>query len=264
MGCYTPIYLDDPERGENEKRAVPCGKCIGCLNKRRNDWVFRLQQENKDSTSSTFLTLTYNNKNLPINEKGTPELKPKDLQTYFKRVRKKSGKKKIKYYSVGEYGEENERPHYHAIVFNADTEVLHEKWENDNGRMGFVSCDKVEEASIRYVTKYVINQNDEKYNDLIKPFARMSKNIGMGYIKRTKNYHRQRQQLYVTKPGGIKQGMPRYYVERIFSRFEQKLMQEVQKDEIQLQDEETLAEDYLSEYKYRKTVTKNKCKSKKC
>lgn len=45
---------------------VPCGKCVACLRKRKNDYAARLSREVKTATSMFFVTLTYNNKHLPI------------------------------------------------------------------------------------------------------------------------------------------------------------------------------------------------------
>lgn len=264
MKCFKPRYVPNPQHA-GDLMLVPCGKCLDCLNRRRNDWVHRLKEEDKDSEISYFLTLTYNNENLPLQETDwgfMPVLYPYDLEKYWKRVRKAEKGKTIKYYAVGEYGEETDRPHYHAIVFNASAETLEKSWNRDKEPMGFVTCDNVEVASIRYVTKYMINQNDEKHNGRQKPFARMSKNIGMGYIKRTKAFHRAKKELIVTNPGGIIQSMPRYYRERIFSPLELKLIREETLD--QLPEDELAYEEEMARQRYVNIVTRNKSKSKNC
>ena len=45
---------------------VPCGKCVLCRDKKAREWSFRATCENVFSESiPLFLTLTYNNENLP-------------------------------------------------------------------------------------------------------------------------------------------------------------------------------------------------------
>ena len=45
---------------------VPCGKCVSCLRKRKNDYAARLSREVKNASSMFFVTLTYNNSHIPI------------------------------------------------------------------------------------------------------------------------------------------------------------------------------------------------------
>lgn len=73
-------------------------------------------------SSSSFLTLTYSDENLPRTKgEGLPTLSPRDLQLWLKRFRKALSPSKVRYYAVGEYGDETERPHYHLVVFGLQT-----------------------------------------------------------------------------------------------------------------------------------------------
>jgi hypothetical protein len=63
-----------------------------------------------------FITLTYNNENLPKDR----NIEKKELQKFFKRLRNHTGKEGIRYYACGEYGDQKGRPHYHACIFNYD------------------------------------------------------------------------------------------------------------------------------------------------
>lgn len=47
-------------------------------------------------------------------------LNKRDLQLFFKRLRKKFPNIKFKYFACGEYGTKNFRPHYHACLFGID------------------------------------------------------------------------------------------------------------------------------------------------
>jgi len=236
MPCFNPIAISNRAKGYGSSKAVvPCGKCLGCLATRRNAWTFRLLEQERQSTSSTFLTLTYDDENLPLLNSETGEilyqsqisetqyqneaynlratLDKADLQKYFKKLRRHTNK--LKYYAVGEYGEKNGRPHYHAIVFNADKKLLTGKW--DKGRS---QADQVTQASIHYVTKYMINSRNKGYREKTKPFAAMSKGIGLDYVKNNWKYHYENMDNLVVFQGGQKQIMPRYIKDKIFSEDE--------------------------------------------
>lgn len=172
MACSYPITIRDKLRGTDitpKMILVPCGKCINCIQRKRAEWSFRLLQELKISQKSTFLTLTYNENSIPKNNK----LEKKILQNYFKRVR--VTERDLKYYAVGEYGTKTLRPHYHAIVFGCDNNTLVDQWHNTESSnkdvLGFVTCDTVTEASIHYVTGYVISKygkiDEKRVNPLI-------------------------------------------------------------------------------------------------
>jgi len=58
-----------------------------------------------------FITLTYNDENLPYGS----TLEKTHFQKFMKRLRKKHGA--MRYFHCGEYGETTLRPHYHALLF---------------------------------------------------------------------------------------------------------------------------------------------------
>lgn len=61
-----------------------------------------------------FLTLTYDDLNLP----RFGQLVKRDLQLFFKRLRKITGP--FRYVACGEYGELKRRPHFHVALFGVD------------------------------------------------------------------------------------------------------------------------------------------------
>lgn len=95
---------------------LPCGGCIGCRLDRALGWTVRCLHEAQQSKHCCFLTLTYNELSTP----ATGTLVKRDLQLFWKRFRKAIAPTTIRYFAVGEYGPELERPHYHALVFGYD------------------------------------------------------------------------------------------------------------------------------------------------
>ena len=93
---------------------VPCGKCEGCKLDHANEWATRIFCEMKYHKEACFVTLTYNNEKLPINDKGYPTLKKRDVQLFFKRLSKKYPN--IRKLYCGEMGPKTHRPHYHCII----------------------------------------------------------------------------------------------------------------------------------------------------
>lgn len=70
--CLSPIRLRD---GYGFSYFVPCGKCVACQNNKRSSLSLKLRLEEYTSKYCYFLTLTYDDKNLPLFSLGT------DLQT---------------------------------------------------------------------------------------------------------------------------------------------------------------------------------------
>lgn len=224
MHCISPQNMMIDEIGRMD---VPCGKCYQCLNQKRNDWSFRLYQEQKVSQSAVFITLTYNDDEIPkMYDPETGEvfqtLKKEDFQSFMKTLRKRQARKtkkwKIRYYAVGEYGTETQRPHYHAILFNTHLDVL--KTLDAIWKKGITHIGECNPASIRYITKYVINKIGD--HDVEKPFALMSRKPGLGenYLTKNKKYHRQTEKMHVINERGKYQKLPRFYQDKIWSKGE--------------------------------------------
>lgn len=185
---------------------VPCGKCVACRIMRTQEWATRIVQELSFWESSSFLTLTYDDENLP--ENGS--LVKSDLQKYFKRVRRTLGERKIKYFACGEYGDRFSRPHYHAIVFgiNQAEKFIVEQW-----RKGFVKTGTVTYNSARYVAGYIQKKLNgkmakEEYGDRQSPFQLQSGGIGKRFVEGNEEYLINNLGFTVD---GVKHKLPRYY-----------------------------------------------------
>lgn len=252
MKCDSPylVKTDAPQ-----PVPVPCGRCPPCKIRRVNSWVFRLMQEEKRSLSAYFITLTYDTNHVPISENGFMTLKKSDFQDYMKRLRKLcheywltryggesigydlSKANSLKYYAVGEYGTNNHRPHFHAIIFNVpDSEMFAKAWSLDGKQFGTVDVGTCTSDSVAYCMKYIDKSNFQRQfrrDDRVPEFPLMSKGIGSNYVTPAIiRYHRADiTRLFATKEGGYKIALPKYYRDRIYSEADKKeqvsLIQEI-------------------------------------
>lgn len=230
MQCLSPVYLNQGGR----RLFVPCGKCNFCLESRRADWTIRLRNQQKESASAHFITLTYAEEVIPLTPLGLPTLQKSDLQLFFKGIRnymtrnstyienyEKNGLKwpKFKYYAVGEYGTVGGRPHYHIISFNIDPKTIEQIeiiW--GKGRCQVAECNP---ATIHYTTKYVINKDFHDV-DTQKPFSLSSQDLGLDYVKKNAKWHVENQNFYVVSDEHKKR-LPRYYKDKIFNSWEKQI-----------------------------------------
>ena len=212
MACYAPLTA---YRGGstgvtfNRNHALDptmplklaCGQCVGCRLEKSRQWAVRCIHEAKQWEFNCFLTLTYNDDNLPQDM----SLNPKHMTDFWKRLRKKYGSG-IRYYYCGEYGERTGRPHYHACVFNHHfpdqtlwkmsrenslyrSESLEELWP-----YGFSSIGEVTMQSAAYVARYIMKKrtgehaedwyrfvdSDGVVHNRHPEFVRMSRRPGIG------------------------------------------------------------------------------------
>lgn len=140
MTCINPIkawkkrwssLIDSPQKYYKDKKLkfkkpkdienydeikVACGNCIGCKLDHANMWATRITLETKENKENCFITLTYNNENLPLTKTNKMTLRKKDFQNFMKRLREKINIK-IGYFACGEYGNQTHRPHYHLCLF---------------------------------------------------------------------------------------------------------------------------------------------------
>lgn len=233
MPCLTPLTVRNKLTAESQ--AVPCGKCPECYKRRVSGWCFRLLQEERVSHSAYFVTLTYDTRYIPISRKGLFTLDKTDLQKFFKRLRKAhgSGHHPIKYYACGEYGEMEQRPHYHVILFNSDQEKVVSSWRDpQTGEpIGLVHFGTVEDASVAYTSGYMMKPRIERgqFDDRLAEFSLMSKGLGLSYLSGDvlawhTNYARFTDRMYLPLKDGKKAAMPRYYKQKIYSETQRKVI----------------------------------------
>lgn len=244
--CITPVPLKmDTIKWKSRKPLsdikgdtvnVPCGRCIECRRSYVNQWIFRISNEYKACTTDKayFLTLTYNDDNLYdpsnglITDCGEFNLNYKHHQDYIKRLRKsyeKTEKHPIKYFTVGEYGDKSDRPHFHSIIFNADQQNIIDAWGRGNVHFGEVS-----EASIAYTLKYAVKRlarvykrgYKESQDSREKERALISRGLGASYLTTDIiKYYQNDITRSVRKEGGQMVALPRYYKQRIYTEAQQ-------------------------------------------
>lgn len=172
---------------------VPCGQCIGCRLERSRQWALRIVHEKRMHRDSAFLTLTYDDKNLPEGN----SLSVRDLQLFMKRLRFKYGKY-IRFYACGEYGETTRRPHYHVLLLNMTfpdlkqwkvtrsgstlyvSKSLGELWNVGHSYVGDVTFSSAAYVA-RYCTKKIVGAAaDAHYAGRAPEFSTMSRRPGIG------------------------------------------------------------------------------------
>lgn len=165
-----------------------CGQCLPCRVNRRRQWMWRQFFESLSHEENCFVTLTYDDVNLPTN--GC--LDARVLQLWIKRIRKVVYPRKLRYFGVGEYGDKSGRPHFHLSMFGVSglTPI-----DNFGGRpfeqavaatwgKGYVQVAEFNELTAGYVCGYVVKKmtsgGDPRLEGRTPEFARMSNRPGIG------------------------------------------------------------------------------------
>ena len=221
--CLTPINLKKEtwkQKLQNtyHMQEVPCGRCIECMKARGQSWHLRLSTELKRSESAYFITLTYSEDSIPFSPNGLASLKYRDVQNFFKRLRRLHHGKPIKYFVAQEYGEKTHRPHYHAIIYNAGIETIEQAWDKGHCHFG-----EVNDKTIHYVLKYALkrathwNKKVDPDDDRNVECARMSKGLGLNYLTPEMiKYHKENLKAcgnYLSNNIPL----PRYYRDKIYT-----------------------------------------------
>ena len=218
MPCYSPIdaWRSSDLRSINNRKwplvfdiskglpdthlQIPCGQCLGCRLKRKRDWAIRMLHEAKLHENNTFVTLTYNDDNLP------DSLDKTHFQLFMKRLREHYEPYRFRFFASGEYGEKTQRPHFHCILFGLNfddkylwtirggfelyrSSLLESKWRYGQCMLAEVNYDTVSYVA-KYTTKKITGpQADDYYEGKTPEFSLMSRKPGIGrdYYEKYKN-----------------------------------------------------------------------------
>lgn len=256
---YDDLVTCRDEDVRREYIQIPCGRCIGCRLDYARVWSERLLAEKETSSSALFLTLTYCDDKLKENcfrivqnkdsvQNGDIEffysLNKRDLQLFWKRLRKRFPDCKLRYFCCGEYGSKTMRPHYHAMVFNLpvselnlkpykrvrgnqyfNSEVIEDVWQN-----GYVVIGDFSVNSASYVARYTMKKAYDSYmklgdifdvvddKPLCDEFLCMSRKPGIGFDWLVKNRQKMidYQSVYVGDvKGSHRVSLNRYFMDNL-------------------------------------------------
>lgn len=187
------ITFDKAKSATKVPFKLPCSQCIGCRMEKARQWGLRCLHEKKMWKDNVFVTLTYNDEFLPPG--GSVSLR--DVQLFMKRLRKAkkdqgeawtdplTGKlaRPVRFFLGAEYGDENRRPHYHALLFNcgfsdcvrigvnARGEALYSSgelsrlWSVDGAEMGYCTIGEVTFDSAVYCAKYALKKLSKPHEE---------------------------------------------------------------------------------------------------
>lgn len=153
-----------------------CGQCLPCRINRRRVWTHRIMLESFCHSESCFLTLTYAPEYLPKDG----NLQPKHLSLFLRRLRRSIPK--LRYFAVGEYGDETMRPHYHLALYGCGydlAELYKEKWGMGLIHVGDLSAESAQYIA-GYIVKKIVEKKDPRMYGKVKEFSRMSLKPGIG------------------------------------------------------------------------------------
>lgn len=254
MPCYHPItaywsheindsgkrsLVFNPNQGiPDNPLQIACGQCIGCKLEKSRQWAVRCLHEASLYDHNQYVTLTYNDENLP--KDGNLQLE--DFQKFMKRLRKKKGNN-IRYFHCGEYGDQYKRPHYHALLFNVnfkDKQIIKNNQQGDPlytsqellniWQKGHVLIGDVTFQSAAYVARYITKkitgkdalhhynnidlQTGEVLKELTPEYTTMSRRPGIAY----QWYEKFKTDVFpddFVVVNGKKVSTPKYYLNRL-------------------------------------------------
>ena len=240
-GCVDSQYLRKLYKNEEIERLdkmiqVPCGCCRECLADNSKQWAFRILKEAAQYENNYFITITYNDENIPNNrmlDKNFFTDFNKKLKTYLTR---KGLNSDFRFYGVGEYGSKTARPHYHCIYFNLDirdlkfeyidsnhnlhfsSELLNQVWQK-----GFIDIGSVDLGSACYVARYcdkkrrltTTEKRDLEEKGIVPEFSSMSRRPGIGASYYDEAFDRFINGKYYDIEKGKEFKLPLYYTKKL-------------------------------------------------
>ena len=212
MPCDFPIRAYETPEGLKFKPPrehsgvwipLPCRKCIGCGIDRKRDWSVRGIHEAQMHHESQFLTLTYDDQNVPDGH----NLDFQHLTEFWREIRR-DAPEAIRYMAAGEYGGQTSRPHFHAIAFGLAAPDRQVWGRNNRGEMlytaesiqkywphGRVVVADVTYETCGYVAGYMLKDTRTMDKDKSRPYTVIDSKTGIE-TERVKPKGR-----YSTRPG---------------------------------------------------------------
>lgn len=158
--------------------------------------------ETKLYADNSFVTLTYEDEHMPRLPDGRGMLVPSEMQNWLKRLRKAyssaTAGRTLRFYGVGEYGDNSWRPHYHLALFNFPNchyghsrystvvksccvvcDMVRDTWDRGHVLVAELNTNSAQYVA-GYVTKKMTHPDDPRLDGLPPEFARMSLRPGIG------------------------------------------------------------------------------------
>ena len=243
----TDSYISPFAKAYKDFVDIPCGRCIGCRLSHSKQWADRAVLELPYHKYNYFITLTYSDDCIPTNEFICPDsgeiaesltLKKKDLQDFWKRLRKHFEPLSCKYLAVGEYGSTTLRPHYHAILFSDfeisdlvqytktqygdilfTSDTINNIWKKGQVWIGNATWESICYVA-RYVTKKLYGAEAEYYKtfNIVPEFLVCSRRPGIGrlYYEDHKNDLFTRSKYFFPTHNGVGAAVPSRYFSNLF------------------------------------------------
>lgn len=244
MPCFHPMpavrmvdgsvkFVSRNKKGVEGTLELPCGQCIGCRLERSRQWAMRCLHESTLYENNCFITLTYDDSNLPAGG----SLDYSDFQKFMKRLRKRV-KSPVRFYMGGEYGQNGTiRPHFHACLFGYDffdkvyykktssgekiytSKLLESLWPyglSSVGNVTFESAAYIARYCVQKVTgdlakaHYQVITDDGEVIDRVPEFNHMSLKPGIGsrWLEKFQTDVYPRDYVVIN---GVKTKPPKYY-----------------------------------------------------
>ena len=277
MYCKSRTFIPHPLQ-PNKKMFVDCKKCIPCKIHHTAEWAMRLEMELKTNPKARFVTLTYNDENLP--EKAT--LVKEHLQAFNKAIRQEFPDRRFRFFECGEYGEKGKkledgsilhRPHYHLIFYGIEgtleeRQAIYNCWQKCDefqflGKDWYKACGTVTHDSCLYVSSYCQKKlfgemAEEEYTKTgrIQPFQLQSNRIGEEYFLQNIELYKE---LGYIPYHGIKMPIPETWKRKfeIESDFAFEIQNEVAKKFLRKHKE--ISEEEYNHFKFRYGVSMADC-----
>jgi hypothetical protein len=176
-----------------------------------------------------FLTLTYAD--------DPYDLQPNDLDKFHNSLRSAIYPNRFSYYSIGEYGDDFGRPHYHIILFGYTFDDASYLKKSPSGRKlytskklsqlwkhGHANFALADESAMKYCAGYALKKmkgdqygswkKDEYYGMRTFEFMRSSRNPAIG-LRWLQKYYKQFDEADYCVIDGKKTQIPQYYMKKL-------------------------------------------------
>lgn len=194
------VLLREPSedtRDGFQRLHIPCSTCLGCRKARALEWAHRCWLESHIHDQTAWVTLTYDDEHLPATG-----LSKDSLSAWLKRVRSSVYPTQVRFFASGEYGEQTQRAHYHAIIYGLppDAPALQDKWGN-----GHVKVDSLTPARIAYTAGYVAKKIGwhSQFPFFVGEYETLDRDTGEVVAGRHKNYMKEPPFVLMSRKPGI-------------------------------------------------------------